>query len=544
MNLRDWTLRLRALVMPRRVERDLHDELSFHIERETKKLIDEGMEPARARDTAQARFGSTTVAADECRDERGTAFVDNTIRDVHYALRTFRRAPLAAITIVVTVAIGLGVVAVLFTILNMFLFRVDTVPDITEMYAVERPQLANGDRSLLTRPRFEALRRETSVFTDAYAALPDIDLRVDGQMMAVTLVSGNFFQVVGVNRVMGRALAPSDDERSGGNPVVVLSDKGWDRRFNRDPNVLGRTVLVSGAPFEIIGVMPAGFRGLEVSAPDFWAPLSLLAQFRPGHAGNEDSVGVDVVGRLKPGVSMESARAQLSAWDSNQQIPTADRRAEPIMLLPRRGTLPQPMEAIAVFTPLFFAFGLILMIGCANVANLLLARGVARQREIGIRLSLGASRRRIVRQLMTESWLLALAAAAGGYFVSRVALEGTVYWVMRDDAGGSRRHQSQRARRRLARRAVPGHRGDGRDGVLRVDARAAGHPDRAGADAARRTGEGRASRPRPQCADRHPGLRVGAVADLRRDLPAQRDRVIAIRSGPSHRRHRGHRHHQ
>ena len=205
MNLRDWKLRLRALVMPRRVERDLHDELSFHIERETKKLIDEGMAPARARDTAQARFGSTTVAADECRDERGTAFVDNTIRDVHYALRTFRRAPLATITIVVTVAIGLGVVAVLFTILNRFLFRVDTVPDITEMYAVERPQLANGDRSLLTRPRFEALRRETRVFTDAYAALPDIDLRVDGQMMAVTLVSGNFFQVVGVNSVMGRA---------------------------------------------------------------------------------------------------------------------------------------------------------------------------------------------------------------------------------------------------------------------------------------------------------------------------------------------------
>ena len=364
-------------------------------------------------------------------DERRTAVVDNTIRDVHYALRTFRRAPLAAITIVVTVAIGLGVVAVLFTILNMFLFRVDTVPNVTQMYAVERPRLANGDRSLLTRPRFEALRRETSVFADAYAALPDIDLRVDGQVMAVTLVSGNFFQVVGVNPVMGRALAPSDDERSGGNAVVVLSDKGWTRRFNRDPGVLGRTVMVSGAPFEIIGVMPADFRGLEVTAPDFWAPLSLLAQFRPGHAGNEDMVGVDVVGRLRPGVSMESARAQLSAWDSNQQIPTADRRAQTIELLPRRGTLPQPMEAVAVFTPLFFAFGLILMIGCANVANLLLARGVARQREIGIRLSLGASRRRIIRQLITESWLLALAAAVGGYLISRVTLEGAVYWAMR-----------------------------------------------------------------------------------------------------------------
>src|SRR5688500_7034197 len=170
MNRRDWTLRLRALVLPGRVERDLHDELSFHVEREAKKLIDEGMEPARARDTAQARFGSTTAAADECRDERGTAFVDNTIRDVRYAMRTFRRAPLTAITIVVTVAIGLGVVAVLFTILNRFLFRVDQVPDIRAMYGVERPRLGDANPPPLTRSHFDALRTETDVFTDVYAA--------------------------------------------------------------------------------------------------------------------------------------------------------------------------------------------------------------------------------------------------------------------------------------------------------------------------------------------------------------------------------------
>ena len=219
---------------------------------------------------------------------------------------------------------------------------------------------------------------------------------------------------------------------SGGNPVIVLSDKGWDRRFNRDPNVLGRTVLVNGAPFEIVGVMPAGFRGLEVSAPDFWAPLSQLAQFRPGHRGREDSVGVEIVGRLKPGVSMESARAQLAAWDSNQSAAAVDRRDdEHRSACPGAAPFRNRWKPSPLFTPLFFAFGLILMIGCANVANLLLARGVARQREIGIRLSLGASRRRIVRQLMTESLLLALAAAAGGYLVSRLALEGTVYWVMR-----------------------------------------------------------------------------------------------------------------
>jgi predicted permease len=429
MNLRDLTLRARALFAPNRAERDLHDELSFHIEREAMKLMEQGLPPDDARARAQAKFGSTTVAADECRDERGTAFIDNTIGDLHYALRTFRRAPLASLTIVVTVAIGLGVVAVLFTVLNVLLFRTDSVPDITAIYAVATPQQANGGPSQFTRQRFEALRSETNVFTEAYAALTGVKLRVDGRMMAVNLVSASFFRVVNVNPMIGRALSAADDDRAGGNPVLVLSDTGWQRHFNRDPNVIGRTVLVTGAPYEIVGVMPEGFRGLEVSAPDFWAPLVRVADFEPEVRGAEDKVGIEIIGRLKPGLSVASARAQLAAWDSNQSA-TTDRTMS-IELLPHRGTVDQPLEAVALFTPLFFAFGLILLIGCANVANLLLARGVARQREIGIRLSIGASRRRIVRQLLTESVLLALAAAAGGYLVSRLALESAVYWAMR-----------------------------------------------------------------------------------------------------------------
>ena len=429
MNLRDLTLRARALFLPSRAERDLDDELQFHIERETRKLIDEGLRPEDARMKARARFGSITVAADECRDERGTAFIDNTIGDLHYALRTFRRAPLAALTIVVTVAIGLGVVAVLFTVLNVLMFRTDSVPDVSEIYTVERPQQANEDLSKFTRQRFEALRSDTNVFTEAYATLTGVDLRVDGRPMAVNLVSASFFRVVGVKPIMGRALSPVDDDRAGGNPVVVLSDTGWQRRFNRDPNVIGRTVLVNGAPYEIVGVMPPGFRGLEVAAPDFWAPLARVADFEPNIRGSEDKVGIEIIGRLKPGVTAASARAQLAAWDSNQSA-TTDRTMS-IALVPHDGTVDQPMEVIAVFTPLFFAFGLILLIGCANVANLLLARGVARQREIGIRLSIGASRRRIVRQLLTESVLLALAAAGGGYLVSRLALESGVSWMMR-----------------------------------------------------------------------------------------------------------------
>ena len=200
-------LRARALFRPHRVEQELHDELAFHVERETKKLIDEGLAPAEARaeGAGALRIGERwppTNAATSAGPRSSTT--PSATSSTPCAPSGARRLP--ALTIVVTVAIGLGVVAVLFTILNMFLFRVDAVPDISEMYAVERPRQANGDRSLFTRPRFEALRTETSVFTDAYAALPDIDLRVDGRMMAVTLVSGNFFQVVGVEAVMGRAL--------------------------------------------------------------------------------------------------------------------------------------------------------------------------------------------------------------------------------------------------------------------------------------------------------------------------------------------------
>src|SRR6478736_2366374 len=191
------------------------------------------------------------------------AFIDVTVRDLRGAVRAIGRAPLAAFTIVATVSIGLAVVAVLFTFLNTFIFRVDHVPDVAQIYAVQRPQTGEGPRPRFTRREFDALRSDTGIFTDAYAEWPDIDLRVEGRTMAVTLVSGNFFQVVRVQPAIGRVLTCADDVPSGGyaggNAVIVLSDKGWDRRFNRDPNVVGRTVLVNGVPFEIVGVMPAGF---------------------------------------------------------------------------------------------------------------------------------------------------------------------------------------------------------------------------------------------------------------------------------------------
>ncbi len=426
MNLRRLRLRARALLAPRRVERDLDQELAFHIEREIQKQIANGVSPAEARTRAMARFGSVTVAADACRDERGTALLDSVVRDVRYACRSFRRTPLVALTIVTTVGLGLGLVTVVFTLLNAIVFDPDEVRNPHELFAVKRQPSANAKPEGFTRLQYEALVRETGVFSDAFAMTPEIDRWIDGQRMEGPLVTGNFFHLLGVSAARGRTLTPSDDEL--GREALVLSHRAWSRYFASDPGVLSRVVQVDGVPFQVVGVMPEGFRGLTVAAPDFWMPLSVLDQFRRVQKGRDDAVGVGIVGRLKPGVSRAQALAQLLVWDSRRATEgSVARRDANLVLEPRQGTVPLSADVMLLFTPLFFAFGLILMIGCANVANLLLARAVARQREIGIRLAIGASRRRIIWQLLTESLLLALVSALLAFGISRLVLEAAIY---------------------------------------------------------------------------------------------------------------------
>jgi predicted permease len=362
-------------------------------------------------------------------NNRRTALVDGVLRDVRYTFRSFRRAPLVALTIVTTVGLGLGLVTAVFTILNSYIFRADEVRKPFELFAVERQRSANAEPEGFTRATYEALVRETDVFSDAFAQTSDIDSWIEGRRMEGPLVTGNFFQVLGVSAARGRTLTPADDE-PGGRPVIVLSHRAWSRHFASDPGVLTQSVLLNGAQFDIVGVMPEGFRGLTVVAPDFWAPLSVLGEFRRTGQKREDAVGLQIVGRLKPGLSRGQALAQLLAWDSQRAAErSGERPAASLVLEPRTGTVPQPAEAMLLFMPLFFAFGLILVIGCANVANLLLARGVVRQREIGIRLAIGASRRRIIWQLLIESLLLALVAAVLGFGVSRLVLAAVVYAV-------------------------------------------------------------------------------------------------------------------
>jgi predicted permease len=430
MNLRDLFLRVRAVAAPRRVEGELHEELAFHVERETQKQIAQGLSPADARTRALARFGSMPLAADQCRDARGTVLIETLARDILYAFRTFRRAPLAALTIVATVALGLGLTAMVFTLYSAFFLRGDAVENPGELFAVEWATSPGADAlPPFTRAEHEAMRRETSVFSDAVAMLRPVRTRIEGRLVTGSLVTGNFFQTLGVRAALGRPLAPGDDERFAGHPVIVLSHMGWKKLFADDPMVIGRSVLINDASYEIVGVMPDGFRGLGILPPDYWAPLALAGQFRDAYAGREDEIAVEIVGRLKPRMSPEAATAALTLWASRRtDLKAAPAHPAPVKLRPSQGTLStDKVKALMLFSPIFFVFGLILMIGCANVANLLLARGVSRQREIGIRLSLGASRRRIIRQLLTENLLLALMAAAAGFAVAQLFLEGALY---------------------------------------------------------------------------------------------------------------------
>ena len=371
-----------------------------------------------------------------------------------------------------------------------------------------------------TRAQFDALRRETNVFTDAYAEVSQVDSRVDGRLMFGTFVTGNFFQVLGVSAAMGRALTPADDEPAAGQPVMVLSHRGWDRLFLRDPAILGRRLLVNGFTFEIVGVMPEGFRGLTVVPDDYWAPLSMLGHVRPIPRGPEAcevaSVGLDIIGRLKPGMSPQTARAGLAVWDASQSNGSPiERGASNITLVPRRGTVPQPLETVIVFAPLFFAFGLILLIGCANVANLLLARG---------------------RGATARDWHPALtwrhapphrppavdrepAACARG---RRGRLRDFTRGAQSDRRRGHDQHGARSGRypivgtrRGLARAAVSHHRRRCLDHCFRARPRAARHAHRTDEDNPGRSDQGRTAGTGAKCPDWPAGQRVGAAAHLR-----------------------------
>lgn len=395
MNQKDLALRLWALLHPRRIEEDLEDELSSHIEFETRKNLAKGMEPAEARRQALVEFGGLPRVTEECRDTRGVNWITTPIKDAIYALRGFRRSPLFAIVAVATIALGLGIDTALFTIFNAYYFAPVNVRDPNSLYAVVRTRTYGYSQA-----EYREFLTQNPAFSEAFG-YHEAAVRMNDRRAFGLLVTGNYFQVLGGQPAFGRTL-PAD------GPVLVLSHSAWQNRFGGDQHIIGKKILLQGYPFQVIGVTQTGFRGLGARPVDFWVPLTTSAG------------PISIVARLKPGYGWSQAQAGVTLWA--RRLAGSEGPDTQVRLTSVATFKPWNPGNTVVFAPILVAFSLVLVLGCANVASMMLARAISRQREFGIRLSLGASRSRLVYQLLTESAMLAFPAAALGFVLSQAMI--------------------------------------------------------------------------------------------------------------------------
>ena len=392
------------------------EEVATHIRMLTEDNVRSGMPPDEARRAALLRFGSVDAATESWREQRRLPFIETITRDVRFAIRGLRKEPAFAAVCVLTLALGIGANTAIFSVVNAILIQPLPYPDARQLVQVwETNPQANRWGDWASYPDFEDWRRDNTTF-EAIAALRYGRLPLTEGEYPEMLVSVrgtvDLFSVLRVTPMLGRAFLPDEGE-AGRSDVAVLSYGLWQRRFGSDPAVVGRTISIEGRPYLIVGVMPPGFdfpTNIQPSAkpPDLWVPLT------PDRS--RGSHNYRVIARLKVDRTVDQARADVSRL--MQSIAEADPSHR------GRGSAVEPLQQHAVTSVrpvLLFLMGataLVLLIACANVANLLLARGVARQKEIAVRLALGASPGRALQQGLTESVLLALAGCAAGLVIA------------------------------------------------------------------------------------------------------------------------------
>ena len=352
-----------------------------------------------------------------------TIAMDMLLQDVRVALRGFRRSPAFVLTVVLTIALGLGLNTSVFTVFDAYVLRPLDVRDAGSLYEVSfRDRRGFGQR--LSWRQYQELRAQP-IASEGFAhalARP----RFEGRPLLGQVVTGDAFVTLGAVPVLGRHILPEDAAPPDGEAAIVLGYDAWRARFGSDSGVVGRQVLLHGVPVTVVGVMGPRFTGIGSMPPDFWAPVTLYSRLE-GTAdlfGAAEQRALSVVLRLK---DVHQARAALTAWAARETASLPDSlRWINAELVSAASAIPLTTETIALFTPAVVAFVLVLLIACANVASIMLARGLARQREVGIRLALGAARAQLVRQLLTESVLLAIPAAGLGFLLSQWILDAGV----------------------------------------------------------------------------------------------------------------------